>query len=54
MTEQPDPAAVESHDDEDVQAALARETQDGPGFESEDELPEDDFAGYATDEVEDE
>ena len=33
----------EDYDDEDVPAALARDTQDGPGFESEDELPPSDF-----------
>ena len=39
---------------EDVPAALERETQDGSGLENdESELPESDFAGYATDDVED-
>lgn len=33
--------------DEDVAEALARETDDGPGFESEDELPPGDFQGEA-------
>ncbi|HET9787097.1 MAG TPA: hypothetical protein VFP47_08190 [Pyrinomonadaceae bacterium] len=31
------------HDNEDVETAIERETQDGPGFESEEELPESDF-----------
>jgi hypothetical protein len=39
-------------DDEDVTAALARTTQDGPGFDSEAELPESDFDSFATDNVE--
>jgi len=54
MTEQNEQhtVEVEAHDDTDVEAALQRETQDGSGFESEDELPESDFAGYATNEVE--
>ena len=43
---------AEANDEEDVPAALERETHDGPGFESEDELPESDFAGFATDDVE--
>lgn len=33
----------ENHDEEDVKAALERETSDGSGFDSEDELPESDF-----------
>lgn len=33
----------ENHDEEDVKAALERETFDGSGFDSEDELPESDF-----------
>lgn len=32
-----------NHDATDVPAALARETQDGAGFESEDDLPESDL-----------
>lgn len=47
------PETAESNDEEDVPAALERETQDGSGFESEDELPESDFVGFATDDVED-
>ena len=46
------PDVAEAHDEEDVPQALARETQDGSGFESEDELPESDFQGFATDDVE--
>lgn len=40
------------YDDEDVPAALERETEDGSGFESEDELPESDFDGFAESDVE--
>jgi hypothetical protein len=40
------------HDDEDVPAALKRETSDGPGFDSEDELPESDFESFSEDDVE--
>lgn len=40
-------------DDEDVPEALKRETQDGSGFESVDELPESDFDSFAEDDVED-
>jgi hypothetical protein len=32
-----------SNDDTDVPAALARDTQDGPGPQSEDQLPPSDF-----------
>ena len=42
---------LENHD-EDVKAALLRETFDGPGFDSEDELAESDFSGFAQDNVE--
>lgn len=48
----PVPEGFEPHDDEDVPAALERETQDGSGFEDESELPDEDFAGFATDDVE--
>lgn len=44
MSEQPD------YDDEDVPAALARETQDGPGDLS--GLPVADFESFATEGVE--
>lgn len=37
----------ENHDDEDVPAALARETQDGPGTDDESSLPESDFESFA-------
>lgn len=49
------PDEADANDDEDVPAALERETQDGSGLENDDEssLPESDFAGYATDDVED-
>ena len=47
------PDKADANDDEDVPAALERETQDGSGLENdESELPESDFAGYATDDVE--
>lgn len=48
------PDEADANDDEDVPAALERETQDGSGLENDDEseLPESDFAGYATDDVE--
>lgn len=36
-------SVAESNDDTDVPAALARDTHDGSGFESEDELPPSDF-----------
>lgn len=42
----------QNFDDEDVTAALARTTQDGPGFGEENELPPSDFDSFATDEVE--
>lgn len=41
-----------NHDDEDVPAALARTTQDGPGTDDLDSLPSSDFAGFAEDGVE--
>ena len=41
-----------NHDDQDVEAALARETVDGPGFESENDLPESDFKSFAGADVE--
>lgn len=43
-----------NHDEEDVKAALQRETQDGSGLENDDpsHLPESDFQGFATDDVE--
>lgn len=40
------------HDEEDVNALLDRETADGPGFDTEDELPPSDFDGFATEGVE--
>lgn len=43
------PAEVVTHDEEDVQAALARDTQDGKGDEP---VPESDFESYATEGVE--
>ena len=43
---------LENHHEEDVKAALLRETFDGPGFDSEDELAESDFSGFAQDNVE--
>lgn len=37
---------IVDYDDEDVPAALARTTHDGPGFADESELPPSDFIGY--------
>lgn len=45
MTEQ-------NFDAEDVPAALERETQDGPGTDDLDSLPESDFISFAEDDVE--
>lgn len=39
----------ENHDATDVPLAIARETQDGPGFGSEDELPPGDYEEVAHD-----
>jgi hypothetical protein len=41
-----------NHDADDVVTALSRKTEDGPGFETEDDLPESDFVAFATDDVE--
>ena len=49
---EPTPEGWEPHDDEDVDAALGRETEDGPGFGDESQLPAEDFDGFATDDVE--
>jgi hypothetical protein len=40
------------NDEEDVKAALARTTQDGSGFTSEDELPKSDFESFSEPDVE--
>lgn len=40
------------HDKEDVKSALERETHDGPGFDSEEELPESDFDSFSEENVE--
>lgn len=40
------------HDEADVERALKRKTQDGPGFDTEDDLPESDFEGFDEDDVE--
>lgn len=40
------------YDDEDVPASLKRETSDGPGFDSEDDLPPSDFDSFSEDDVE--
>lgn len=54
----PEPAdggvTLSAHDEEDVDAALGRKTQDGPGFGDESQLPESDFDGFASDDVEEE
>ena len=42
----------EHHDDTDVDSALKRETTDGSGFDSEDELPASDFEHFAEEDVE--
>jgi hypothetical protein len=42
----------ENYDAEDVPEALKRETADGSGFTSADELPESDFVSFAEDDVE--
>lgn len=42
---------LDNYDDEDVEAALARKTDDGPGDE---EPPAEDFVAFATDDVEEE
>lgn len=44
------PEQIPNHDEEDVAAALARETHDGPG--DLDNLPESDFESFATEGVE--
>lgn len=41
---------LEDHDEEDVARALEAETDDGPG--NLEELPESDFDGFASDDVE--
>lgn len=45
-------AKKDHYDDTDVESALKRETQDGPGFDNEDDLPDSDFDGFAEDDVE--
>jgi hypothetical protein len=40
------------YDEEDVPEALKRETADGSGFSSEDELPDSDFDSFSEDGVE--
>ena len=45
-------ASKPDNDDTDVESALARKTQDGSGFTSEEELPESDFEGFAEEDVE--
>lgn len=44
---------ADNHDDEDVARQLRKTTtKDGPGFESEDDLPESDFVSFAEEGVE--
>jgi hypothetical protein len=50
MTEQ-EIVPEENHDDEDVPAALERDTADGPG-DDESSLPESDFESFAEADVE--
>lgn len=47
-----DTSPQDHYDDVDVEKALKRKTQDGSGFETEDELPESDFEGFAEEGVE--
>lgn len=47
-----DPTLFDPDEEQEVAAALERETADGPAFASEDELPDEDFAGYTDDDVE--
>jgi len=49
---EPEPEGSEPHDEEDVDAALGRETEDGPGFGDESQLPDEDFDSFAGDDVE--
>ncbi len=46
------PIDLENHDEDDVKAALQRDTQDGPAFSDESELPESDFESFAEEGVE--
>jgi len=48
----PAPEGSEPHDEEDVDAALGRETEDGPGFGDESQLPPEDFDSFAEADVE--
>lgn len=48
----PEPEGSEPHDDTDVDAALGRETMDGPGFGDESQLPDEDFESFAESDVE--
>jgi len=51
-TKAAEPQQLQLHfDDEDVPALLARTTADGPGFSSEDELPESDTTFDAEEEI---
>lgn len=53
VTPNTDPAPEDSEPhDEDVDAALGRETEDGPGFGDESQLPAEDFDGFASEDVE--
>lgn len=48
---EPSPEGSEPHD-EDVDSALGRRTEDGPGFGDESQLPAEDFESFASDDVE--
>jgi hypothetical protein len=43
VNELPNRGSSPNYDDVDVPAVLARKTEDGPGFESEDDLPPSDY-----------
>lgn len=43
---------AEAFDDTDVDVALTMDVKDGPAFDSEDELPDEDWNGYTDDDVE--
>lgn len=50
--EVPHVAAKKNYDDVDISAATGKETQDGPGFSTLDQLPESDFVAFAEEDVE--
>lgn len=48
----PEPEFDGFHDADDVDGALSSESEDGPGFGDESQLPESDFQGFASEDVE--